>query len=299
MSQHPKLVNRVIVNEPASELRALSRMSLKGLWDKALIGVIIYELMLSLVPQIVELIFPSTKITYQLPMTEEIASYGIAADYTVTMSSISMIYGLLLSGPIAVGFIRFLFLIVRRREVRNQSLFEGFQHFGKAFLLQFLIGILSFLWVFPVMLVATLLMSFIPILAIVSVVGMAAMIIWIFARYSMATYFLADDWNLGIMECIKLSVESMKGNKGQLIILYLSFFGWMLLGAVPEAILNPLIVGISPLLQIILRFLVNVPRYAVALYVNVALTFFYEIMTGHLRRQEPIQTTYSTPQRYQ
>ena len=281
--------NTIIVQETPSDFRALARMALKGLWGKAFVGVIIYEAMMVLLPGIVELFFPSTRISYPLPMSEEMSAYGVDMEYTVTFSSVTSIYQLLLAGPIIIGFTKFLLLIVRRREVSNESLFKGFEHFGKAFLLQFLIGILSALWVMPVAIFGSTLTLLNPLFSVLMTFGTAAIAIWVYFRYFMATYFMADDWNLSPMECIRLSKEKIKGNYWSLIKLHLSFVGWALVAALLETSILNLIPLNNSAVVLIMSFISRLPYFAVMLYLRTATSFFYEIMTGHLRKQEPIQ----------
>ena len=48
--------------------------------------------------------------------------------------------------------------------------------------------------------------------------------------YSMSYYIINDHPELSAMEAITLSKEMMAGHKMDLFVLYLSFFGWFILG---------------------------------------------------------------------
>lgn len=55
-------------------------------------------------------------------------------------------------------------------------------------------------------------------------------------RYAMTYYIYIDNPDMGAMEAIKESVSMMKGNKTRLLLLYLSFILWYLLGIVTVGI---------------------------------------------------------------
>ena len=48
-----------------------------------------------------------------------------------------------------------------------------------------------------------------------------------------AFYLLLDHPEMGVMDCIRESKRLMNGRKGELFVLDLSFFGWLLLTAIP------------------------------------------------------------------
>lgn len=57
-------------------------------------------------------------------------------------------------------------------------------------------------------------------------------------RYSMAAYLMAEYPDMGIREAVNRSKELMKGNKGRLFCLDLSFIGWWLLSSLTFGILG-------------------------------------------------------------
>jgi uncharacterized membrane protein len=56
-------------------------------------------------------------------------------------------------------------------------------------------------------------------------------------NYSMSLFIMAQNPEIGIVEAIELSKKMMKGNKGKLFVLYLSFIGWFLLSGLTFGIL--------------------------------------------------------------
>jgi uncharacterized membrane protein len=91
------------------------------------------------------------------------------------------------------------------------NLLDGFAIFFKVLWLEILMGIFVFLWS---------LLLIIP--------GIIAAY-----RYRMALYILIDNPKLGALDCIRASSELMRGHKGELFVLDLSFLGWVLLTAFP------------------------------------------------------------------
>lgn len=112
---------------------------------------------------------------------------------------------------VGAGFILFQLNTIRGTGACLGNLLDGFGFFFKIILLSVLeylfIALWSLLLVFPGFIAAY--------------------------RYRMALYLLVDDPSRGVMECIRLSGEMMKGHKWELFVLDLSFIGWDLLATLP------------------------------------------------------------------
>lgn len=107
-----------------------------------------------------------------------------------------------------IGWINmFLKLINKNIKPKATDIFEGFNMFGKAFGVCFLIGLFTILWTM-LLIVPGIIKSF---------------------AYSMAPYILAENPEMKVMDSIKESQRIMEGHKMELFLLYLSFFWWMLL----------------------------------------------------------------------
>lgn len=148
---------------------------------------------------------------------------------------------ILIGGPIALGTCIFFLRLFRNQEINVGILFSGFEAFGKAALLRFITGLFILLWSF---------LFIIP--------GIIAAI-----RYSQAVYILADNPEMGIMECIQESKTLMGGNKWKYFCLNISFLGWAILASIPAGF----------------GWLILLP------YIGVSQTAFYEMAIGHLRPQ--------------
>lgn len=114
---------------------------------------------------------------------------------------------LIIGGPITFGASMFFLNLIRKTNAKIEDVFMGFKYFGKTFLLNLLMGIFILLW--------SLLLIIPGIIASFS--------------YSMAYYILIDNPQLSSFEAINRSKDMMKGYKGKLFCLYLSFAGWFIL----------------------------------------------------------------------
>lgn len=117
------------------------------------------------------------------------------------------VMSLMVSGGYALSCLR----VARRSEANVGTLFEMFGWFFRFLWMCILMSIFIFLW---------------SLLLIVP--GIIAAY-----RYSMAVFIFCDDPEKGILQCIRESKEMMRGYKGQLFVLDLSFIGWYLLCVIP------------------------------------------------------------------
>lgn len=113
----------------------------------------------------------------------------------------------IIGGPISFGVATYFLKLTRESNPIIEDLFGGFKYFVNTFLLQLITWILIALW---------------SVLLIIP--GIIAAL-----RYSMAYYIMNDNPGMGAMEAINQSKEMMRGNKGKLFMLILSFAGWFLL----------------------------------------------------------------------
>lgn len=117
------------------------------------------------------------------------------------------ILGLILAGPLSFGLYAYFLRTLRGQRPELSVIFSGFQQFVPTLVLYLLTMIFVFLWS---------LLLVIP--------GIIAAL-----RYSMAYYILHDFPGMSGFEALSHSKEMMRGHKGRLFLLYLSFIGWALL----------------------------------------------------------------------
>ena len=109
------------------------------------------------------------------------------------------------------GMVLFTLKVARREENSVWNLVDGFAQFWRVILLYLAEGLFIFLWS---------LLFVIP--------GIVAAY-----RYRLAVYLLLDHPGMGVMDCIRESKRLMSGRKGELFVLDLSFFLWLLLTWLP------------------------------------------------------------------
>jgi uncharacterized membrane protein len=154
--------------------------------------------------------------------------YGIIIGASVLLIVGPMVFG----GPLMLGFLGYFSKKARGEQVKLGNLFDGFNLFGKGLLLFLLRGIFLALWS-CLLIIPGIVKSF---------------------SYSMAFFILRDNPDIKVTEAITRSRKMMKGNKGKLFGLYLSFIGW----------------GILCILSLGIGFLWLVP------YINLSVANFYE-----------------------
>lgn len=122
----------------------------------------------------------------------------------------------LLTSVLGAGFVLYCMAIRRGERAEYLTLFDGFSFVGKIIVLEivttFFILLWSMLFVIPGVIAAY--------------------------RYRFAAFNLYENPGVGVMEALDMSKRQTYGYKGQLFMLDLSYFGWMLLAGLPGAILS-------------------------------------------------------------
>jgi len=192
-----------------SELRGMSREQLKGNWGTPILVSLVYTII------IVGLQF--------IPFVGFIAI-------------------LILAAPLTLGLINYFVSLTRDEDPKFDSLFLGFDNFGKSLGVYFLQALFVFLWglfaLIPIgifvfnaftnpYIFTESLSSFLFIYLCLIIFYIPAMIAQY--RYSMSFYILRDNPEIGIHQSIRESSEMMKGYKWKFFLLGLSFIGWGLL----------------------------------------------------------------------
>lgn len=108
---------------------------------------------------------------------------------------------------LSAGFTCYCLGVRRGERMPYSTLFEAFSFAGKVIALTLVMGVFVALWS---------LLFVIP--------GIVAVY-----RYSFAMFYLCENPERGVMECLNLSKQNTRGYKWQYCILELSFFGWYLL----------------------------------------------------------------------
>ncbi len=132
---------------------------------------------------------------------------SIVVSLIIAISSCVFVGPIILSGVFNLGLALFMIEVVRTKKGNLKTGFDGFQHFGTAFVAELLMGIFTLLWS---------LLFVIP--------GIIASF-----RYSMTYFIIADNPEISGLDAIKKSKQMMIGHKWELFVLFLSFFWWYVL----------------------------------------------------------------------
>ncbi|MBN1576020.1 MAG: DUF975 family protein [Chitinispirillaceae bacterium] len=120
------------------------------------------------------------------------------------------IIGLIINGPLTVGYYIVFLSLIRKEEVRFSQLFEGFASFLNALGAYLLIIVFVVLW--------SLLLIIPGIMAAFS--------------YSMTLFLIADNQEMDAFKAIKASKEMMYGNRWKLCCFGCRYTGWFILGII-------------------------------------------------------------------
>jgi uncharacterized membrane protein len=179
------------VNVTCGQLRSWGRQALAGNWSLAVMGALLFSFLNYLPVLVINIVFNSDGLEWVINL-----------------------YGILVSGPLTLGFTTFMIAVFRRRRTSPGEVFYGFESFGKSLGLFLATSFFILLWS---------LLVIIP--------GIIAAY-----RYAMSFYILADNPGFGVMETIRESKRIMYGNKLKLFTLELSFLGWAILALITAGI---------------------------------------------------------------
>jgi uncharacterized membrane protein len=195
--------------QPNYELRACSRQQLKGVWLSMALAFIVYGLIYA-VPSYIASISDYWNI-YSYFLDGSYFDYDFYDDYNGNYSLVRMMIFyvaiLLTYGAFALGFAGYFLKRIRGEEIALKNIFDGFKRFWPALSLNFLEFLFIMLWSF-LFIIPGIIKTF---------------------SYSMAYYIMYDDPEISALDAITKSRIMMKGYKGKLFLLYLSFIGWSLL----------------------------------------------------------------------
>lgn len=190
------------------QLKTNAKQQLKGNWGMGVLATLIVMAIAGAASGL------STAIAMVQAVTKSVISGGAMpsemlplAYMTSPFYYIGMILTILISAVFFFGMPKFYLGLSRTRSTALGDLFGAFKMFGKVIGAYLLISLYTFLWS---------LLFIVP--------GIVASY-----RYRMVPYLLVDNPDIGICEAIRRSKEMMRGHKGELFVLDLSFLGWGLL----------------------------------------------------------------------
>lgn len=308
--QQNMIGHNIIITEPSSNLRALGRNALEGKWKIAILAYIIYLLCVNIPPAIFD-----TFLGLNIGDISSPYDYGagaVSADFysqvynsIPSVSPLSSIYILLITGPFTLGITVFFLALFRKQEVVLTDIFLGFEKFGKALGLLLFEGLFIFLWSLigvAVVLLGVVVMAFTitggAVIMIIGAIASAVLAVIASLRYAQAFFILSDDPGKGIRACVEESKILMKGNKTKYFLLQLSFIGWLILSCIPVGIITGIteMLQTAPAVTAAITIIAELFMAPVQVYLFSAITGFYEILAGHLIKEtEPAPLSAAVP----
>lgn len=235
-------------NRPEAKYRA--RMAMRGAYPHPMLVTLVYLLLTGVLTYVI-MLFVSNPFTlaywylidgadaqevYRYIFTPQRVGVYLLIELLITLYTWVMQFGYTAYG---LG-------LARRTGPGYRTLLEGFSNLGKALLVSFLMSLFASLWglaaTLPgiiVIVVAAAAESYgLMLLGILLVLCGAVVEIVVTYRYRLAVYFLLDNPDMGALAAITASKQTMKGRKGALFVMDLSFLGWSLLSVFTLGILS-------------------------------------------------------------
>ena len=147
------------------------------------------------------------------------------------------------------------------------ALFRRLERIFKALAASIIVGLIIALWALltfiPGFIILWIIPPFLP-FVIILLIAMSVPAIMAAYRYALVLHFMADDFDIGVMEALSKSKETMYGNRKALFVLHLSFLGWILLGVAVTFAFAALGMFVASMLVIFVGSLFLMPYYMAA-----------------------------------
>lgn len=219
----------------SKELKKRAKQKLKGNYGIC-VGV---QLIVGAVMSIIMImVFFATLIGVILSTGGKPGSGGNMTEYIIiiTVVGIAMVLMLVLISLFTPGMIKMFLNISDKEPAKIADLLFGFKNKPHKFIgLNFIIFLLMIVWAIPyyVVLVVAAITNFIPVMVVLLIITYLLLLagIMITSLYvSQAIFIFVEEPDKGVFQCIRESAELMKGNKGSLFYINLSFMGMIILG---------------------------------------------------------------------
>ncbi|WP_124066760.1 DUF975 family protein [Clostridium sp. E02] len=218
----------------SGELKKRAKRNLKGNYGlcigvEFIIGGVIFAFYMFLFLGVIVLSLIGDHLSLEVPMGSEMLMIILFSIFFTLLLVVVM-------GIFSPGILKIYMNISSGNKAKLNDLFYGFKNKPLKFLgLYALVAVISFLWVIPylVVLVVCVITDFIPVMIVMLIatyILMAVGTILTSLYLSQSFFVMLDSPDKKIVSCIKESIEIMKGNKGRLFYISLSFMGMILLG---------------------------------------------------------------------
>lgn len=288
-----------IVNTRPAEIRSLAKTALSGLWGKLIICLLISESIISYIPAILSLFIPTLSWTYTFDY--------MGTPMHMVYSLLPVIFLAIFNGPFILSISRINLKIIRERNIETKDIFYGFRYFIKAFITQFFMGLITLIFILPIMILflgiggaflrsAGILQALGAIITTAGIFLVMTAAMYILLLISMTYYRLSDAPSLKPLAAIKESISIMKPNVFKLLVLRFTYIGWGLAAILLSQSITTLLANVVPeSLSIIANIVGGIPLIFFTAYMRMGDAFFYEFAMGHIMRAEPVTPSYNQP----
>ncbi|MBM6723576.1 DUF975 family protein [Pseudoflavonifractor phocaeensis] len=238
-------------NRPEAKYRA--RMAMQGAYPHPMLVTLVYVLLTSVITNVIMFFVSDPFTTAYLYIldgadVDEVYRYILTGPRVTVYLLVQLLITLYL-WVMQFGYTAYGLGLARRTGPGYRTLLEGFLNLGKALLVSFLTALFVVLWGLLGM-VPGIVLTFVgalmgPLglgLVILGMVGMigggVALEVVMSYRYRLAIYYLLDHPDMGVLESISNSKQTMKGKKIDLFVMDLSFLGWLILSVFTLGILG-------------------------------------------------------------
>lgn len=165
----------------------------------------------------------------------------------LTALAIQLVWGIY-DALMSFGYTSYALRLARNEQPGFGHLFDGFARFGRVLWAAILTQVFTLLWSLAVILPMCALIilagyltqsySVIMLLTFLAILAGTTTHLFVSYRYRLTSYFLLDHPHCTAREAVRRSVATMKGRKTSLLMLDLSFLGWILLSALVSMLLS-------------------------------------------------------------
>lgn len=201
-----------MLNYSRKDLKQMAKNHLNGHW-----GVAIGAVLLALIVPSFVLSVPEAILSVMSTVMMETGDIEQGTLYSALGSVLTMIFTILVLGPVSMGYYAFSLRLSRGCEVTATMPYRVFTNgaYGRFTLAFFMMNLFITLW---------------------SLLFIIPGIVKAYAYYLMA-FIMTDHPEMGWKEAIAESKRMMRGHKMELFVLHLSFFGWLVLTVLTMGIL--------------------------------------------------------------
>lgn len=241
----------MLFNRPEAKYRA--KMAMRGAYPHPMLVTLVFVLLTTVLTNVIMYFVSNPFSTAYLYLVagedvNDVYRYILTGQRVGIFLLVQLLVSLYL-WVMQYGYIAYGLGLARRTGPSYHTLLEGFTNLGRALLVSFLTFLILLLWgllgMVPGIIIAILGivigeygLGLVVVGVLLITIGGVTLEIIMSYRYRMATFYLLDNPDMGVMEALSSSKEIMRGKKADLFIMDLSFLGWEILSVLTLGILG-------------------------------------------------------------